>query len=609
MNNGPEPKTTMMPSIPSTPHGLPVRIVRFAGLLIFINLIVQHGFPISKELNWWLNGVDLLLAAWFVGDLVLALFLRPRWRNVLVARRVEYVLLSVFLVLILSRWILPPATTLGVVTFLHLQSPGALTMSLVKLFLLACLCIQLLRATQRLFGRGVRPELVLAGSFATLIVVGTLLLLLPNSSADPERPIGIVDAFFTATSAACVTGLVVRDTGTEFSLFGQTVILAAFQVGGLGIVTFVAFLSVFSRRTLPVQQMVAFRQIIHAPAVSDMKRQIGGILLLTGVIELLGAAAIFYFLPRDGDPFTQIRWSIFHSVSAFSSAGFTLQSDSLESIRSNAGLNITFISLMVLGGLGFLVIPELLGYRFTRAPFFRSIPFFRRLHAGHVPGRLTIQTRLAVTLTIVLLIGGFLGFLALEFKYILLDRPWSERLLIAAFQSVTPRTIGLTTVPVHELRDATLVFLIMLMVIGANPVSTGGGIKTVSFGILLLALRAMVAQRERVEAFGRTIPGKTLFAALSVFVIYVITASVGVFLLALFDPEMRLQDQVFEVISALSTVGLSTGITADLSVPSKLVLCVAMFVGRIGPISLVLSVFQSRRRLAYEFPEEEVVVG
>ena len=161
----------------------------------------------------------------------------------------------------------------------------------------------------------------------------------------------------------------------------------------------------------------------------------------------------------------------------------------------------------------------------------------------------------------------------------------------------------------HELQDATLIFLMMLMVIGASPVSMGGGIKTVSFGILLLALRAMVMQRERVEAFGRSIPAKTLFAALSVFIIYVISASLGVFLLALFDPQMQLQDQAFEVISALSTVGLSTGITASLSPASKLVLCLAMFVGRVGPISLVLSVFQSRRNLTYEFPEEEVVVG
>jgi trk system potassium uptake protein TrkH len=197
----------------------------------------------------------------------------------------------------------------------------------------------------------------------------------------------------------------------------------------------------------------------------------------------------------------------------------------------------------------------------------------------------------------------------LEVHHALDEMSWGDSFLVAAFQSVTPRTAGFNTVPIGQLQDATLLLIMALMVIGANPISAGGGIKTVSFGILLLALRAMVARRDRVEAFGRTIPGKTLFAALSVFVIYTLCAGVGTFLLTIFDPHLAFKNHAFEVISALSTVGLSTGITAELSVPSKLVLCVAMFVGRVGPISLVLSVFQSRHTLTYEFPEEEVVVG
>jgi Trk-type K+ transport system membrane component len=209
----------------------------------------------------------------------------------------------------------------------------------------------------------------------------------------------------------------------------------------------------------------------------------------------------------------------------------------------------------------------------------------------------------------VLLAVGFVVFWVLEGNHALRAYTVGEGMLISAFQSVMPRTIGLNTIPIASLQDATLRFLVLLMVIGANPVSTGGGIKTVSFAILLLALRAMVTRRDRVEAFGRTIPGKTLLAALSVFIIYVITAATGVFLLALFDPHLPFQGRVFEVVSALSTVGLSTGITSELSSASKLTLCVLMFIGRVGPISLVLSVFQSRRTITYEYPEEEVVVG
>ncbi|MBI4660086.1 MAG: hypothetical protein HY735_14695 [Verrucomicrobia bacterium] len=574
-----------------------------------MSLIFQHGFPVGTRVLWCLNWLDVALAACFGADLVLALLRAETRRRAFGLRRFEYFLLGLLLLLITLGWALPPAPVEGLLNFLHLESAEALAFNLVKLYLLISLCIQLLLASQRLFERGVRPELILAGSFATLIVIGAFLLVLPNSSAKLEKPIGMVDALFTATSAVCVTGLGVRDTGSDFSSFGQMIILALFQLGGLGIITFVAFLSVFSSRALPVPQMVGFSQLINAPTYSDLKRQIVGILLVTGAIELAGVLLIFQFLPGEGDPLGRLKWSLFHAVSAFCNAGFALQPDSLEPYRAEAGLMCTFMGLIILGGLGFPALLELLGYRVTRARLFRRIGFFRRLHAGQIPARLSVQTRLSGWVTLLLLAGGCAAFWVLEFNHILRDRPIAENFLIATFQSVTPRTAGLNSVPIQKLQDATLVFLMVLMVIGASPVSMGGGIKTVNFGILLLALRAMVTRRERVEVFGRRIPVKTLFAALSVFVLYVISAGVGIFLLALFDPDLRPQDRAFEVISALSTVGLSTGITAELSTASKLVLCVAMFVGRVGPISLVLSVFQSRHALNYEYPEEEVVVG
>jgi Trk-type K+ transport system membrane component len=583
--------------------------MRLAGLLVLCSLLLQHGFPIGTAAIEWLNWLDVFLALCFGGDLVLALFKHRKWKRVFELRRFEYLLLGVFLALLTVSWALPSTIVDGSLRFLHLSSAGALLFNLLKLFLLFSVCIQLLRGMQKLFDKGVRPELILAGSFATLIIIGTILLLLPNSSAKTDSPIGGVDALFTATSAVCVTGLVVRDTGKDFTNLGQMIILVLIQIGGLGVITFVAFLSVFSTRALPVPQMVAFRQIVNVPSLSDLKRQIVGILLTTAIIELSGVILIYVFLPGGIDPLGRIKWCVFHSVSAFCNAGFALQSDSLVPFQSNAGLMFTFMALIVLGGLGFLVIPELLAYRFTRGPFFRRIGFFRRLHAGQVSGRLSVQTRLALHVTWILLVVGLVLFWALEFNYILRDRSLGVSFMIAAFKSVTPRTAGFNNVPIHELRDATLILLMMLMVIGASPVSMGGGVKTVGFGILVLALRALVMRRERVEAFGRMLPVKILFTALSVFVLYAITASLGIFFLTLFDPQLNLQDQAFEVISALSTVGLSTGITADLSPSSKLVICVTMFIGRVGPISLVLSVFQSRRMLTYEFPEEEVVVG
>lgn len=596
-------------AFPPTPHGIPVGWLRSAGILVLTSLITQHGFPINSEWTSWLNRLNIVLALVFGADLVLALVRNANWRHVLALRRFEYLLLGGFACLLAASSGAPPDTRQSLVDFLHLGTTRELNLSLVKLFLLFSVCIQLLRGMQRLFGKETRPELILGGSIACLILVGTLLLLLPNSRTVSSKPLHFVDAFFTATSAACVTGLTVGDIGTDFSPFGHTVIFVLFQVGGLGIITFVAFLSVLSVRSLPVPQMVAFRQIVNAPALSDLKRQIVGIFLIAGIIELVGAILIYQFAPIEGNSLARIKWSVFHSVSAFCNAGFSLHSNNLIPFQANAGLIITLMMLIILGGLGFLVIPELLSYEYTRTRFFRRFGFFRRLHAGQTPGRMTVQTKIALVTTGILLVTGLVVFWILEYNYVLRDRSLRDSFLIAAFQSVTARTAGFNSVPIQELTDATLVFVIMLMVIGANPVSTGGGVKTVGFAILLLALRAMVARRDRVEAFGRTIPVQTLLAALSVFVIYVITASVGMFLLSLFDPGMRLQDQAFEVISALSTVGLSTGITADLSPSSKMVLCALMFIGRIGPISLVLSIIQSRRTLTYRFPEEEVVVG
>lgn len=592
-----------------TPHGLPIGWIVAANVLVVLSLVLQHGFNLPAAVDLSLAWLDVLLAGCFLADLLLALPKGKSWRAVVDLRRADYWVAALFVVLLLTSWWLPPDALQGVLQLLHLRSRALLADHLLQLFLLFFVCVQLLRFLQRLFGQGIRPEWILAGSLGLLILVAAALLLLPNASADPANRISLVDAVFTATSAACVTGLVVRDTGADFSSFGQMILLATFQVGGLGIITFVALLSVFSTRTLRVPQMVAFRQLIQAPSMSELKRQLVGIALATAFIEVAGAALLWLSAPDQTEPLARLRWAVFHAVSAFCNAGFALQSDSLTAYAAQPFVMLTIMALVVLGGLGFLVIPELVSFRLTRLPLFRQFAWFRRLHAGQAPTRLSVQTKVSLAVTGALLLVGFVGFWALEGGHVLRGRPVGESFLVAAFQSVTPRTAGFNTVPIDQLQDATLVLLMMLMVVGASPVSTGGGIKTVTFGVLLLAIRAMVMRRERAEAFGRTLPTKVLLSALSVFVIYVLAAGLGVFLLAWFDPKMNLQDQVFEVISALSTVGLSTGITADLSAPSKLVLCALMFVGRVGPISLALSVLQSRSSTTYEFPEEEVVVG
>jgi trk system potassium uptake protein TrkH len=585
-------------------------VMAVLGMFAVVSLILQHGFSVGARFNHWFNWLNVVLAAGFSAGLVWELVTAARRGEVFRQRRFELLILGGFVAALVLSFLLPSRLIASVLTMTHQEALAGLVFGVVRLFLLGNVCVQLLRSLQLIFAVGVRTELILAGSFAALILSGTLLLLMPRVAADPEAPISLVDCLFTATSAVCVTGLVVRDTGTEFSALGQTIILALFQIGGLGIVTFVAFISTFSAKSLPVPQIVAFREIINAPAMSDLKRRIAGILVLTLVIESAGALCLYLSVPMEKDFLDRVKWSVFHAVSAFCNAGFALQADSLEFASANAGVNATVMLLIVLGGLGFLVLPELIAIcsaRLRRLPLLLH-PSRRRFLPPAAP-RLTVQTRISLIVTLLLIVVGIAGFWWLEAGHVLGGKSAAGAFLTSAFQSITARTAGFNTVPIGELQQATLILLILLMVVGGCPVSAAGGIKVVTFGILLLALRSLISQKQNVEAFGRTLPPRVFFTALNVFVLYIATAGACVFLLSVFDPQLALRDTTFETISALSTVGLSTGITSGLSTGSKIVLCVAMFVGRVGPIALVLSVFQSRGRVEYEFPTEDVVVA
>lgn len=592
------------------PSGLPHRWMVGVGFLVLISLTLQYGFHLGARAMDWLDWLDVALALCFGMDLAIPLVRSEDRRKVFRSRRLEYLLLAVsVLSLVAVAWVLPEAALSELLQALQIESMAKLFLAAVQLFLLLNLSIQVLRAAQRVLATGIRPELLLAGSFAALILIGALLLLMPKVSASADKPISLIDALFTSTSAACVTGLTVRDTGTDFSTLGQMIVMGLFQVGGLGIITFVAVISVFSSKSPSIPQMVALQEIVSARGLSDVKRQILAIILAAALIECVGAVCLYLCLPVESGWLFRVKWGVFHSISAFCNAGFSLQTDSLASYKADGAMTVTFMALIVLGGLGFLVIRDVVGFRMSTLPMFRKGGFIRRFHSGRISSRLSVQTKLSLVVTAALLVVGMLGFSLLESGHILRDKTASEQVLIAVFQSVTARTAGFNSVPIHELRDATLILLMSLMVIGACPVSTGGGIKTVTFGVLLLTLRSMLTGRERVEAFGRTLPRKVLFAALSVFVVYVMVAVTATFLLSLTDPQMAFQDQTFEVVSALSTVGLSTGMTSDLSTGGKLVLCLAMFIGRVGPLSVVMSVFRSGTSEDYEFPEEEVVVG
>lgn len=590
------------------PSGLPRSALLGIGLLSLGALVAEHGFALRSEIIFWIHILDAVLASGYIADRGLLLVKWTKRWTVVRQRLFEFGVLT-FFALVAVWFASSPNASASVARFLHQGNTGELRMNLLKLFLLANVLVQILRMQQRLLFRGTRPEWMLAGSFALLILAGTLLLILPRASAAPERPIRLLDALFTATSASCVTGLSVRDTGTEFSLLGQGIILVLFQAGGLGIMTFVAFLAVTSAESLPVPQMLAFRQLLGARTPALLKRQVRAIVIFTLLVETVGTACLYASLPPEDDRLAKLGWSVFHSVSAFCNAGFSLSADSLIRVRENPGVMSTVMVLIVLGGLGFLVVTDLLGLQVSRMPLIRAIPWVRRYNQRVPVYRVPVQTRLSALVTGLLIILGFVGFWMLEGSNTLAHKPFLTQFWISAFQSITARTAGFNTVPIDQLEPATLLLLTALMVVGACPVSTGGGIKTVTLAVLLLALRSLIAGRERVEVYGRALPQRVLLAALGVAVLYVSVAGLGLFGLAYCDPRLPFRSELFEVVSALSTVGLSTGITAELSPGSRVILCILMFIGRVGPISLVLSVVRMERPTRYQFPEEDLVVG
>jgi trk system potassium uptake protein len=434
-------------------------------------------------------------------------------------------------------------------------------------------------------------------SFVGLILIGTAgLLLLPGLYAGPR--LGLVDALFMATSAVCVTGLIVVDTATYFTPLGQAWILALIQAGGLGIVTFTTliFAVLGRRRSLRLEEAAGGQTTVLKRFESV--HLIRAIVLVTLSLEAVGAAFLWLLWQGEMGGMGALWPAIFHSVSAFCNAGFSIFSDSLMGFRESPLTLLAIGSLVVLGGLGFIVLEDL-----------RAALIARR---GY---RIAVHTRLVLATTGVLLLGAWLLFTAFEWTHQLEGLTVTERLANAFYMSVTPRTAGFNTVDYAEVSNASLFVTIVLMVIGGSPGSMAGGIKTVSLAVLVLLLAARLRGDRHVHAFHRTIPPGTVARAASLAIGGIAILGSAVFLLLVTETALdpaedrgRFVRLVFEAHSAFGTVGLSMGATPELSVAGRLIVTALMFLGRVGPAAVVAAMFTAgvRRRARYRFGEEDV---
>ena len=448
------------------------------------------------------------------------------------------------------------------------------------------------------------PEWLAVKAFAAAILIGTLLLSLPAANARGLWTAPLT-ALFTATSATCVTGLIVVDTGSHFSPFGQSILLALIQLGGLGIMTLGTFLLTLAGRRLRMQDEFVLRDSLGNERVRGLKSLLGRSILFTFLFEAAGTAVLaarlithYHYAPREA-----LCFGVFHAVSAFCNAGFSLYADSLMRFQGDPVIVLTTSALVILGGLGFIVL-----FNFSYIKFWRRDLISRE--------RITLHARIVLAASTLLVLWGWAWFLLLEWNHTLDDLGAADKILCALFQSVTPRTAGFNVVDTAALQPATLFHTMGLMFVGGSPASTAGGIKTTTLVVLVLTVVAMVRGRPETHIARRTIPAPVVREALSIVVLSM--ACLMVFFSALLLTESRgllattgcrTDDLLFETVSAFATVGLSTGITAGLSAIGKLILVVCMFVGRLGPLTIALIIGTSEYGRVLRYPDEEVIVG
>ncbi len=448
------------------------------------------------------------------------------------------------------------------------------------------------------------PAHIVALSFAAGIAIGCILLMFPFCHSEPGS-LSLLDSLFTATSAVCVTGLIVVDTGTFFSAYGQIILIFLIQVGGIGIMTFSSLFALLFRREMGMKSAEYVQASLDFPSRQDLIKHLKSIALLTVLFESVGFLLLATrFIPRFGVG-KGCFVSLFHSISAFCNAGFSVFTKSLADYAGDYMVNFTVIALILLGGVGYIVIDNMYDKIFGRK-------------GKSIPPKLSIQSKVVLWTSLLLIVVPVPFFYMAESGGSLSGSNASEKILSSVFQIITPRTAGFNTIEIGTLSSFSIVMLIVLMFIGGSPGSTAGGIKTTTFAALIAMIKKTISRKQNVELFRRTVTNELLFKVVTIVVLSVglITASFMLLLLTEWNlpPEIlargRFQALLFESVSAFGTVGLSMGATPHLSLWGKLNIIFVMFAGRIGPLTLILAMSQGTETPAkYKYPESNIMIG
>ena len=431
-------------------------------------------------------------------------------------------------------------------------------------------------------------QIIILG-FAGAILFGSILLTLPFSTRDGHGAL-FSDALFTATSAVCVTGLVVQDTATYWSTFGQAVIIALIQIGGMGVVTVAIAISSFSGQQNSLKQRSTMQEAISAHKVGGIVRLTGFIIKMTIIFELLGAVIMAPTFCKEFGVLKGIWYAVFHSISAFCNAGFDLMGtktpySSLTYFVDNPVINFVIMSLIIIGGIGFMTWDDI------------------KVNKHHVR-KYRMQSKVILITTVLLISLPTLYFFLFEFG----DKPMGERIWSSLFQSVTPRTAGFNTVDLTQISETGTAITIMLMLIGGSPGSTAGGMKTTTLAVLFSTAISVFRRREHTHFFGRRVNDDTIRNAATILMMYVILFLTGGFLISHIE-SLPLLTCLYETASAIGTVGLTLGITPNLGIASQIILIVLMYIGRVGGLTLIFSALSGNQGNTAQLPQEKITVG
>lgn len=575
-----------------------------AGVVV-ASFVLLFGFDHPLLPAWILYTAQVVLLCVFVAEKIVRLFNSAVKAEFWRANWYEIPLLLALAIAVLSAGRRYPVGSDEAAIVRHFA---------VGVYLVVQVVSKLCRTSVNLAASGRNPTRTLIASFVVLIISGAGVLMLPKASAPGEPALSFVDALFTATSATCVTGLIVKDTGRDFSVMGQVVVLALIQLGGLGIVVFGAVFALLLGQALSLRESVAMQDLLSASTLSRIGNMIAFIFVGTILIEAIGAVSLFGMWAGD----VQHRWfcSIFHSVSAFCNAGFSLFTTSFVEYGRRWRVYVVVCPLIILGGLGFGVLYDLANIAADRVKRFCKKCFNKRYRfAMQAPKRMRLQTKIVLTVSTSLILLGALFLLLFE-RYasgpnVGLSGSVTDRIAGALFQSITARTAGFNTVDIAAMSASSRLVLILLMFIGGSPGSTAGGIKTVTLAVVVMTAVAALRRRQEVEMFRRSVRMVVVGRAATVTLLFVTVLLAGTLLLNVTENSrgFTMSQIMFEAASALGTVGLTTGITPFLTTAGKLTIIAMMLIGRLGPLTLAAALTFNLKPAKYNYPDEAIMVG